>query len=797
MFTWLWQKLQPTRQRDGQGQAHMTFGQTSVGRSITRTGLFLKKQLWIWPIVAVVLLAAIGYGIRVAIERTMQGSLASELQTLLNIERSMLETWLKIQESNAQSLANDPQVRETVAQIIAASQPAPGGAPAGAVDVPSSQPAPSPAATGQNLSTLQALLAQELSPGMSAHNFVGFIVADKELRILASSNVELVGQSIPEYEALLSRVLDGETIVSPPFASVTLLKDERGRVRTGVPTMFALAPVRDANLQVVAALGMRIRPEREFTRILHLGQLGETGETYAINKEGLLVSSSRFDEELILNGLLPDLEGAQSILTVSARDPGGNITVGHRPKVRRSELPLTKSAAAAVAGNAGIDLDGYNDYRGVPVVGAWQWLPKYEMGLITEIEHAEAYRPLTILRWAFFSMLGLLAASSVAIFVFTIYLARAQREAQKAAIEARQLGQYRLEERLGAGAMGVVYKGHHAMLRRQTAIKMLNVDKVNDASIARFEREVQITCKLNNPSTVAIYDYGRTPEGVFYYAMEYLDGIDLQVLVERYGPQPEGRVIRILKQVCSSLFEAHSQGLVHRDIKPANIMLNRRGGEPDVVKVLDFGLVKALDDEKQSLQSGGALSGTPLYMSPEAIQTPDLVDARSDLYAVGAVGYFLLTGQPVFQAASLVELCGQHVAAMPTAPSERLGRTISSELESALLACLEKSRAKRPQTARDLSLLLDRAPTAGSWTLDDAEAWWGRHERGQAASAAGGNASATNASSGNIASSNVSGGSVASGAGAGGASAGPQNTGAGTSGSRTATSGFDRTIDGS
>jgi serine/threonine protein kinase len=329
-------------------------------------------------------------------------------------------------------------------------------------------------------------------------------------------------------------------------------------------------------------------------------------------------------------------------------------------------------------------------------------------------------------------MLGLLAVSSVAIFVFTLVVARLQRDAQKAAIHAKNLGQYRLEEKIGAGAMGMVYRGHHAMLRRPTAIKLLNVDKVTDASISRFEREVQITSQLNNPHTVAIYDYGRTPEGVFYYAMEYLDGIDLQNLVERYGPQPEGRVIQILKQMCSSLYEAHSLGLVHRDIKPANVMLNRRGGEADVVKVLDFGLVRALDDAKRGGQTGG-LSGTPLYMSPEAIQTPDLVDPRSDLYAVGAIGYFLITGQPVFNATSLVELCQQHVASVPEAPARRLGAAVSPELEAALLACLEKRRDKRPQTARDLAALLDRAPTARSWSLEDADAWWGRHERAHAA----------------------------------------------------------------
>jgi serine/threonine protein kinase len=178
---------------------------------------------------------------------------------------------------------------------------------------------------------------------------------------------------------------------------------------------------------------------------------------------------------------------------------------------------------------------------------------------------------------------------------------------------------------------------------------------------------------------------------------------------------------------------------VHRDIKPANVMLNRRGGEPDVVKVLDFGLVRALDDAKQSRQSGG-LTGTPLYMSPEAIQTPDLVDACSDIYAVGAIGYFLITGQPVFTATSLVDLCQQHVTALPDAPSQRLGKPVSPELEAALLACLEKTRAKRPQTARDLANLLGRAVTAGSWTQSDAEAWWGRHERAQATGSTAGSA---------------------------------------------------------
>jgi serine/threonine protein kinase len=329
----------------------------------------------------------------------------------------------------------------------------------------------------------------------------------------------------------------------------------------------------------------------------------------------------------------------------------------------------------------------------------------------------------------FYLLFYLLVASAVAMFVFGLVLARARRQAAKAAIDAQPLGRYTLEQKIGEGAMGAVYRARHALLRRPTAIKMLDVDKMNDAAIERFEREVQITCQLNHPSTIVIYDYGRTPEGVFYYAMEYLDGIDLQRLVDEYGPQPPGRVIHILRQVCGSLFEAHSQGLVHRDIKPANVMLNRRGGEPDVVKLLDFGLVKDVHGNGGDTREAG-LAGTPLYMSPEAIQSPMAVDARSDLYSVGAVGYFLLTGQVVFDVRDLAELCRKHIEELPVPPSKRAGRSFSQALEHAVLACLDKSPAKRPQTARDLANLLARCPEASEWSADDADAWWSRHERG-------------------------------------------------------------------
>jgi eukaryotic-like serine/threonine-protein kinase len=711
---------------------HMTFGTSTVGRSISRAGVFLRRQIWIWPIIAVVLLSMVGFAVRGAIESTMRSNLESQLNTVLDLETAMLQTWFKVQESNVESAANNMQTRNLAHQLLELEEGEDGNA-----SDPRAQ--------------LRTQLTKSLAPGMTAHDYDGYMLVNKNNKILSASRTELVDRDLPvEYQPYIAKALDGVSCLSPPFASVVALRDEKGNVRTGIPTMFVCAPVRDDSFQVVGVLAFRIPPQREFSRILALGQFGKSGESYAFDENGRMVSDSRFDEDLILNGLIADEEGSRSILRLLIRDPGGNITEGFRPKQRRSELPYTLPVEEAIAGRPGIHVEGYRDYRGVKVVGAWTWLPDAEIGVVAEIDYAEAFRPLTILRWTFRGLLTLLTLSALAIFVFTVIVARLRREAQKAAIEAQQIGQYKLEQKLGSGGMGVVYKAQHAMLRRPTAVKMLDVDKVTEGTMERFEREVQITSQLNNPHTVAIYDFGRTPEGVFYYAMEYLDGINLQMLVERYGPQPASRSIHILQQICSSLYEAHSQGLVHRDIKPANIMLNRRGGEPDVVKVLDFGLVKALDDERQmSLSQQRSLTGTPLYMSPEAIQMPSSVDSRSDLYAVGAVGYYLLTGEPVFDAENVMDLCRKHVDAQPVPPSERTRAAVPPALENAILACLDKSRAKRPQTARDLAQMISRCAEATAWSVEEADAWWGRHERGIiAAAGANGGPAATTASRG-------------------------------------------------
>lgn len=292
-----------------------------------------------------------------------------------------------------------------------------------------------------------------------------------------------------------------------------------------------------------------------------------------------------------------------------------------------------------------------------------------------------------------------------------------------------RLGQYTLERKLGEGGMGVVYLARHALLRRPTAIKLLHPERSSGALLVRFEREVQLTSTLRNPNTIVVYDYGRTPEGVFYYVMEYLDGASLEELVTRTGPLPESRVVHILTGLSSALEEAHAVGLVHRDIKPGNAFVCRLGQHPDFVKLLDFGLVKdTVATGDVSATGVTTIMGTPLYLSPEAIVTPHTVDARSDLYALGAVAYFLLTGKPPFLGSSMMEVCAQHLHAPVVPPSQRLGRALEPALESLVLSCLEKDPTQRPASARELLARLERV-TLEPWTRARAELSWSVYEQ--------------------------------------------------------------------
>jgi eukaryotic-like serine/threonine-protein kinase len=301
---------------------------------------------------------------------------------------------------------------------------------------------------------------------------------------------------------------------------------------------------------------------------------------------------------------------------------------------------------------------------------------------------------------------------------------------------ARELGSYRLEEKLGEGGMGEVWRARHRMLARPAAIKLIRRSGGGDGhagaseeALRRFEREAQVIARLRSPHTVELFDFGMAEDGAFYYVMELLDGLDADSLIQRFGPTPPERAIYLLRQVCHSLSEAQSCGLVHRDIKPANIFLCRYGEEYDFVKVLDFGIVRAARDPAETSPvhtRENAVHGTPAFIAPEQAMGTE-VDGRADIYATGCVAYWLLTGQFVFTAETPMGLLLQHAQTRPTPPSARTDRPIPRELDDLVLSCLAKDPANRPQSARELSLRLAEVEGACAWTQDRAREWWATH----------------------------------------------------------------------
>jgi eukaryotic-like serine/threonine-protein kinase len=300
----------------------------------------------------------------------------------------------------------------------------------------------------------------------------------------------------------------------------------------------------------------------------------------------------------------------------------------------------------------------------------------------------------------------------------------------------REMGSYRLGQLLGRGGMGEVYNATHRMLARPAAIKLIHPEalasrdrKSAGLAVARFRREAEAAAKLRSPHTVELYDFGETEDGTLYFVMELLEGMDLESLVKREGPLPQQRVIHILRQVCESLEEAHASGLVHRDIKPANIHVGRVGLRHDFVKVLDFGLVKSVmsaPGEDSMATAAGLTPGTPAYMAPE-MALGEAVDGRADLYALGCVAYFLLSGRLVFEATSGLQLIAKHLQEQPVPPSRRTELDVSPRLEQVVLACLAKRPDDRPQTATELDRMLAEIEVE-PWSEEEADHWWRTHQ---------------------------------------------------------------------
>lgn len=696
------------------------------------------KNIWIVPLVTALLVAGVGWWADTQLHRVVGQNIENNLQTALDANVTALEIWMDNQKRIAKSLVNDPSVHSPALETLTVFHP-------------------SLTNRGETINrTRQFLSNTELAGRLRDLGYVLAFVVDTNLTIV-TENIRgrgRMGQPVPEelrprYAELFKT---GDPRIITPFKVPRPIWTRRNTSRneappppeTGgnIPSRFAplhrdpavmqvAAPIKNDAGETLGALVLVFNPDAEFSRILSVANYGESGETFAFDGEGVLLSESRFDDQLRQLGLIQTNASSVSALNLRLFDPGVDLTEGGTAVTNGQLIAMVERA---LTGESGVEIIPFRDYRGVPVVGAWKWLPNYGFGVGLKMDSSEAFHMLRMVRSVFFVLFLLLLFASLLLFAFSYMQIRVRRRLTEAELKARQLGQYRLIEKIGEGGMGSVYKARHALLRRETALKLLPPEKADDYTIQRFEQEVQLTCTLTHPNTIQVFDYGHTPDGIFYYAMEYLDGLSLADLVARYGPQPVERVIHILRQVCDSLAEAHGRGLIHRDIKPANIFLCDRGGVPDSVKVLDFGLVRhfgpvATHANLPEFADAEGIVGTPNFISPEAIENPDKADARSDIYSVGVVAYYLMTGQNIFEGESIAEVCRRHIDDKPDTPSQRTGTVLDADLESLIMSCLAKNPDDRPQSADALSLALSQCSAAQGWTFEHRAEWWAEHRQ--------------------------------------------------------------------
>ena len=614
-------------------------------------------------LVAAALLCILGFWTYRAVEGSLRELRAAALASMLEAEVRTLGIWIENHKTDIRRVARDPQVRAAVEALVRiASRPGAGA------DEYCNAPARKPL-----VSQLTALLEEQ--------GAVIFNAIDRSHRIIASRFREYCGLRVKEaaFARDLEPVFRGETLFVRPYADTDRIEGSPQKLPLERPVLWIETPIRSSSGEVIAALGFGVFADSSFAAILAAGSTGATGEAYAFDRSGNLLLGGRF---------------------------GTGVT------------PL---AAAAAETSAGTALDPYPGYHGGAVIGAWRWLPQYDLGVAVEMGAAEAYAPLRYLNIAFGVVFGALVIAVFAALVSTFSVVRLRRELGG----GRKVGAYRLQEVIGEGGMANVYRAQHDMLKRPTAVKVLKLARTTDEILARFEREVQLASGLSHPNTVEIFDYGRTKSGQLYYAMEYLDGLTVAEVVARSGALPVARAVHLLRQVCLALVEAHGKGLVHRDIKPENVMVCRYGGVYDFVKILDFGLVKNLSQQhSRDLTRGLRILGTPLYMAPERLKNPADVDARADIYAVGALGFYMLAGKPMFESSDDLNLTTKVLNEEPPRVAAAAAQPVPVELDLAIAACVEKKREDRPQRIADLVEALDELALQHRWTQAEAELWW-------------------------------------------------------------------------
>lgn len=672
-----------------------------------------RQRFGITLIITFILLLVLGYWTHSNVKGSLEEIRSEELRTVLNADVLALESWIEDFQNSVRFWSRTPEVSDEITYLLSY----------GNCDE---------CIERLQFSPWQDTLTGILKPYLENTRSAGYNIFDLDGYEVASNKRSVIGNQLNRTGLnLLFKALSGEATFLPPFDPSKLVYDDPNlKPIYTEPIVWAGNPVYNRSGKVIGYFGVGRNASEGFSDYIHIAQMGHSGETYAFNEQGVMLTNSRFTGQLRDINLIPQDEKSQSALNVVIRDPGGNLLEGYTPDMPLAARNFTRPVALSLAStadtatpNSDVIIDPYRDYRGVEVIGAYHWFPQYNFGIITEIDYDEAFAPLFYLDITFAVLILLLAL----VIGYSLYSSLRLVGLNRKVGEAAQLGQYTLLRKVGEGGIGEVYLANHAMLKRPTAIKILKPNIISSEVVERFEREVQLASRLTHPNTIEIYDFGRTPDGIFYYAMELLNGFTLAQIVQMQGEIPYERVIHILRQAAGSVREAHSIGLIHRDIKPQNIMLVQRGGIDDVVKVLDFGLVKDLTEDEANQTRTTQVTGTPLYMAPERIKSPKLSDLRSDIYALGAVGYYLLAGQSLFKFSTEIDVMFQVINTDPE-PLHTLNKEIPKPLSDFIQSCLHKDPDKRPQTAREVYAKLEEFEKKYPWSVDRARKWWSRFE---------------------------------------------------------------------
>jgi serine/threonine-protein kinase len=632
-----------------------------------------RFRISLFALVLALLLSAIGYRVKSNVDRVLRNNLAHQLQATLDSNVAAVTNWLKLQQHLLRDWAQHPLLREEFPALVRLAQASDTTVEA----LRDSQP--------------HLVLLELMTPLLESDDVLAINGSDTEGLLVFTSRDTLRERYrlTSQGTRLIAPVFLGQEILLPPILGRTLVENEVPGV-VDEPIILVGSPVRGDQNRIVGGLFASIDAGREFARLLSLGRAGERGANFAFGMKGQLLAGSEGDES------------------------------------SSTQHPLVKIAAAAMSAPDEIHmfLEGYRDHRGVYVVGASKWLEDYGFGIVSEIEFEAAYAASRHVSRLLASLFALLMLASVVAFCSSLSAVRWRREVN----QARQLGQYTLETLIGEGGMGKVYKARHATLRRPTAVKVLDGQRTGPSAIARFEREAQLASSLTHPNTVEIYDYGRSADDTFYLAMEYLPGLTFDSLVKRHGAIGTARMLYLYRQVLGSIAEAHQLRLIHRDIKPANIILCRRGGDWDFVKVVDFGLAKDLGFKlAPKITQTGLISGTPLYIAPECLDDPENYSRQSDIYALGVVAFYLLTGRDLFDGNNAFELF-QHVLHEKPPHIAELNPDVPAELDELIVRCIAKQPAERPSSVEEILGVVQSLAVSRIWTQSDAQTWWQEHE---------------------------------------------------------------------